>query len=60
MSVSCLKKSHLGWNGSKAASGLLETQAGRTTAAIFIFQCAVVGVVSSMALELEQPRFFKC
>lgn len=31
---------------------------GRTTAAIFIFQCAVVDVESSMALELAQPRFF--
>lgn len=54
-------KSYFGWNWSGRASGLLKTGTGRKrSAAIFIFQCVIVDVVSSMVLELAQTGLFKC
>lgn len=52
------EKSNFGWNWSDSASGLLKTETGRKSAAILIFQCVIVDVVSSMVLELAQTRLF--
>lgn len=52
------EKSPFGWNRGDSASGLLKTVTGRKSAAILIFQCVIVDVVSSMVQELAQTTLF--
>lgn len=53
------EKSNFGWNWSDSASGLLKTETGRKSAAILIFQCVIVDVVSSPGTGTNKA-FFKC